>query len=344
VTKSVDGKNIMGDDDDPDVWERFLLKKDKSSNNGNEYSSKDEFKRTYIAITKSEDAVTLFPNGGSFSDFIIDSQPPTGGPSRSRMLEDLVVSNPKFEIQGSSTIQSGKVYDTGSIELVNVPEGVEIPFLPRPDPPIFAQFAGGRQPRFVPEGDPFYIFHGICVATSGITTPSITINNFADATCGTTVVPQPVITTQSCKLNLCLGGGGFNCIFIYSGTAFVFNLGEGIVVNNGAEATGGCGRRHNRALQAGTPTTFESPPLPPPFPGTIIGGTGSFEGIEGTVNIATVTGTTGPLLNNGVSTPPQAERRRQLAPIFGGSSPCPPVGNIVQVISVVSNMPLPPAP
>jgi len=267
--------------DDLDVWERYLLKENKTgssnSNNGDnddDFPIKaDEYRRIYIAITKSEDIVTLFPNGGSLSDFIIESQPTTGGDFR-RKLHDLGVStNSKFEIQGSSTIQSGKVYDTGSIEIINLPKGVEIPFL---DPPIFAQYGGGRQPSFVPEGDTFYVFHGICVATSGISTPSITVPNFGDTGTMSTVVPQPTITTHSCKLNLCLGGGGFNCIFIYSGTAFVFNLGEGIVLNNEAQATGGgaFGRdRHNRAVQDGTPTTFEAPPLPPPFPGTIIGGT-----------------------------------------------------------------------
>jgi len=355
--KSADGKHIMGaglnGDYDLDVWERFLLKNksssSSSSSNSNNNSLKDEFRRNYIVITKSEDFVRLFPNGGTFSDFIFESQPNLHcGGSICRKLQDLVDSNPKFEIQGLSTIQSGKVYDTGSIEVVNVPEGVEIPFLPKLDPPIVAQFAGGRQARFVPEGDPFYIFHGVCVATSGIVTPPSTITNLGVNGKGptmTTVIPQPIITKESCKLNLCLGGGGFDCIFIYSGTAFAFDLGEGIVRNNDAKATGTVfWDRHNRALQDGTPATFESPPLPPPYPGTIIGGTGSFEGIEGTVNIATVAGTTGLLLNNWDLFAPA---RRQLGPTNippGYVFSFPPIGNMVQVLSVVSNMPLPPAP
>jgi len=363
--KSADGKHIMGaglnGDYDLDVWERFLLKNksssSSSSSNSNNNSLKDEFRRNYIVITKSEDFVRLFPNGGTFSDFIFESQPNLHcGGSICRKLQDLVDSNPKFEIQGLSTIQSGKVYDTGSIEVVNVPEGVEIPFLPKLDPPIVAQFAGGRQARFVPEGDPFYIFHGVCVATSGIVTPPRTITNLGVNGKGptmTTVIPQPIITKESCKLNLCLGGGGFDCIFIYSGTAFAFNLGEGIIRNNDAKVAGGgvvYTGRHNRALQDGTPATFESPPLPPPYPGTIIGGTGSFEGIEGTVNIATVAGTTGLLLNNWNANTKgglfQGIVTRQLgpddAPEYAFSFP--PIGNMVQVLSVVSNMPLPPAP
>jgi len=354
--KSADGKHIMGaglnGDYDLDVWERFLLKNksssSSSSSNSNNNSLKDEFRRNYIVITKSEDFVRLFPNGGTFSDFIIESQPNLHGVI-GRKLQDLVDSNPKFEIQGLSTIQSGKVYDTGSIEVVNLPEGVEIPFLPRLDPPIVAQFAGGRQARFVPEGDPFYIFHGVCVATSGIVTPPSTITNLGVNGKGptmTTVIPQPIITKESCKLNLCLGGGGFDCIFIYSGTAFAFNLGEGIIRNNDAKVAGGgvvYTGRVNRALQDGTPATFESPPLPPPYPGTIIGGTGSFEGIEGTVNIATVAGTTGLLLNNWNAN----IKRRQLGPPAEPQEYAfsfPPIGNMVQVLSVVSNMPLPPAP
>jgi len=296
--KSADGKHIMGGgsngDYDLDVWERFLLKNksSSSSSSSNNDSLKDEFRRNYIVITKSEDFVRLFPNGGTFSDFIFESQPNLHcGGSICRKLQDLVDSNPKFEIQGLSTIQSGKVYDTGSIEVVNLPEGVEIPFLPRLDPPIVAQFAGGRQARFVPEGDPFYIFHGVCVATSGIVTPPSTITNLGVNGKGptmTTVIPQPIITKESCKLNLCLGGGGFDCIFIYSGTAFAFNLGEGIIRNNDAKVAGRLAWELltlvtdfkgglNRALQDGTPATFESPPLPPPYPGTIIGGTYTYK-------------------------------------------------------------------
>jgi len=65
--------------------------------------------------------------------------------------------------------------------------------------------------------------------------------------------------------------------------------------------------------------------LPPPFPSTIIGGTGSFEGIEGTVDIATICGTTGPII--------RVESENSLK-----------IGLIVQTISINSNMPLPVAP
>jgi len=60
-------------------------------------------------------------------------------------------------------------------------------------------------------------------------------------------------------------------------------------------------------------------------------GTGAFEGIEGSVTITTIAGTTGPISffdDTDVT-------------FVSGSKP---VGSIVQVISVKSNMPLPPGP
>jgi len=57
-------------------------------------------------------------------------------------------------------------------------------------------------------------------------------------------------------------------------------------------------------------------------------GTGAFEGIEGSVTIATIAGTTGPILK-GI---PVTFKRLK------------PIGSIVQVILVKSNMPLPAGP
>jgi len=76
--------------------------------------------------------------------------------------------------------------------------------------------------------------------------------------------------------------------------------------------------------------------LPPPFPSTIIGGTGSFEGIEGTVDIATICGTTGPIL----SVDKDVGRRLEPGMMFNQNR----LGLIVQTISIKSNMPLPVAP
>jgi len=61
-------------------------------------------------------------------------------------------------------------------------------------------------------------------------------------------------------------------------------------------------------------------------------GTGTFEGIEGSVTIATIAGTTGPLVQATVINIPT---------FLGGLKP---IGSIVQVILVKSNMPLPPGP
>jgi len=196
---------------------------------------------------------------------------------------------------------TGDIFDSSSIEVVNAPEGVKVPGEVGFGEDIQVQFAGNRRVRFTPQGDPYYFFHGQCVATSGILEPPIQVfpsivgptNRRKLNNPDMLFIPQPVITSNSCRLNLCLGGGGFSCIAIYSGSAFVFNFGKGIALNNAAVFPA------RRLIGNGlTPLTFEAPPLPPPFPGTIIGGTGSFEGITGSVSIATIAGTTGPLVRN----------------------------------------------
>ena len=103
-------------------------------------------------------------------------------------------------------------------------------------------FPGGRQPKQpIPPGDSAFFYHGICVATSAFNDPKGFLLD--------------TVLSHSCKLNICLGGGGFNCIAFYAGTSFVFNL----------------------VPQVGIlPFEEPEPSLPPPFPATIIGGTGRY--------------------------------------------------------------------
>jgi len=296
---------------------------------------------------------------------------------------------------------------------VNAPEGVKV-VVGNAD--FQVQFAGDRKVRFTPVDDPFYFLHGQCIATSGILEPpnpklssAFSIVNPADKIS----TPQPVITSHSCRLNICLGGGGFSCIAIYSGSAFVFNFGKGVFLNNAGvlprgrrkldqppekgskrnrnvlfyggksgksekgyfgdddendagyahgrgvgrkleEYYGGKGSKGNRNLGSkggyyggrppAIPLTYEAPPLPPPFPGTIIGGTGAFEGIEGTVSITTIAGTTGPLVSNIFEHGGYYGRSLGSQSVLPFSGSNQPIGSIVQVITVKSNMPLPPGP
>jgi len=158
-----------------------------------------------------------------------------------------------------------------SIEVVNAQDGVGFITVRGPSAPVIqVQFAGDRKIKFTPMDDPFFFFHGQCVATSGILEPPI-LGSLNVGALAAKSIPQPVITSHSCMLNLCLGGGGFSCIAIYSGSAFVFNFGKGIVLNNKVEP----GIMDPVTFTTTfLPSTFEAPPLPPPFPGTIIGGKG----------------------------------------------------------------------
>ena len=114
------------------------------------------------------------------------------------------------------------------------------------------RFAGGRQPKQpIPPGDSAFFYHGYCTATSAF-------DNFDEGTgrrrtqSGGAVA---AVSSHSCKLNICLGNGGFNCIAFYSGTSFVFDVLQQISI---------------------FPIVEGEPSLPPPFPATIIGGTGRY--------------------------------------------------------------------
>ena len=87
------------------------------------------------------------------------------------------------------------------------------------------RFAGGRQPKQpIPPGNSAFFYHGLCVATSAIKAQSTgEFNRFIDSF---------TVSTHSCKLNICLGGGGFDCIAIYAGTSFVFDVGQQVFTDD----------------------------------------------------------------------------------------------------------------
>ena len=192
-------------------------------------------------------------------------------------------------VQGSSIVEYGNVFAPADIGLVNrfdgtqesdigFPKGLSDKQVARL---IGRKFAGNLQPKSpVPPGDKAFFFHGECVALSA--TPSSfsfleAIQFQGSSEVANEIVDGFVQSSHTCNLNLCLGGGGFDCIAIYAGTAFTFNLGQQIRLSIDADSN---------FIEA-------IPSLPPPFPATIIGGTGSFEGIEGTIDIATICGTSG---------------------------------------------------
>ena len=125
------------------------------------------------------------------------------------------------------------------------------------------RFAGDRQPKQpVPPGDSAFFYHGECVVNSAISSPfpegqparqlepDLDIGGF---------LASITVLSHTCNLNICLGGGGFNCIAFYSGTSFVFDIGEQISSPKDLDYT-----------------VKGDIKLPPPFPSTIIGGTGRY--------------------------------------------------------------------
>jgi len=155
-------------------------------------------------------------------------------------------------IIGLKQAQSGGVYDPADVQIVNRPNGATTIESKDTGVQTGQQFAGRAQPKFVPAADPGFFFDGQCTASAG--------NGFAG------------ITAHTCTLNLCLGGGGYNCLALYCGSAFIFNP---------AKVPG---------------NTFKNAPvLPPAYPCAIIGGTNVFQGARGSVDVTTLTGRTSPV-------------------------------------------------
>jgi len=233
------------------------------------------FSRGYICIIKPQDFTFAVPT--QFRNAEKDAVP-------------LFNSFSSINLAGTSTFQSGGIYDPADVQIVDRLSGSSEDVTTVATAKVAGryQFAGQRQPKFIPQADPGFFFNGECVAGK--------VNNRVSSILG-----------HSCLLNLCLGGGGYNCLAIYAGSKFVF---------------------------APTAVSFDNfnkknnivPALPPSYPGTIIGGTGLFNGAVGYVDVTTITGSTATTnLKKGVLEYVQA-------------------GYITQKINVVSNIPLPVAP
>ena len=128
------------------------------------------------------------------------------------------------------------------------------------------RFAGDRQPKQpVPPGDSAFFYHGECVVNSAISSPFPQRQPDRQLEPGLDIegfLASITVLSHTCNLNICLGGGGFNCIAFYSGTSFVFDVGEQITGVGEGEGT------YEQLIGEIS--------LPPPFPSTIIGGTGRY--------------------------------------------------------------------
>ena len=240
------------------------------------------FSRGYVCITRQQDFAFVIPQQKSIV------------PEENRLGQ--------LNLLGSSTIQSGGIYDPADVQIV---DRLGTSAADNFDCTLFldkrGQFAGQRQPKFIPQKDPGFFFNGECVATQ---------------------VAGPQILGHSCLLNLCLGGGGYNCLAIYAGSKFVFNPLEQVLISLTTF------RDNNNAGEI-------VPSLPPSYPGTIIGGTGLFVGAVGYVDVTTITGSTltpATSFVDDVSFTDDAEIRG------------PQAGYTTQKINVVTNIPLPVAP
>ncbi|OEU09904.1 hypothetical protein FRACYDRAFT_248153 [Fragilariopsis cylindrus CCMP1102] len=265
---------------------REKMRKDKAERQLQANDAGLVFSRGYVCITRQQDFAFVIPQ------------------QKSLVFESGVFSD--VNLLGSSTIQSGGIYDPADVQIVDRLGTSEADSFDDPfsgiNKPQRGQFAGQRQPKFIPQKDPGFFFNGECVATQ---------------VAGT----GPLILGHSCLLNLCLGGGGYNCLAIYAGSKFVFNPLEQVLFS---------------------PTTFNEgvtknnagsivPSLPPSYPGTIIGGTGLFVGAVGYVDVTTITGSTLTPVKTGVD-----------GTFIDGRFP--QAGYITQKINVVTNVPLPVAP
>jgi hypothetical protein len=178
---SDNNNNIKNNENKNDTVERELIRRSlfESSNNNNN-DDLYPYSRNYVAIIEPENFVSLSTNGGGgIGNVVFDDYSSSSSSSSS------------FNLQGTSIIISGNVYDPADIVILNKLNGVEITdpgiaelidvynnnghghgttgcegrrTLYNVDPYISfigRPYAGNRQPKFpIPPGDKSYFFHG----------------------------------------------------------------------------------------------------------------------------------------------------------------------------------------
>jgi hypothetical protein len=274
------------------------------------------FARSYTCICLSQDFAYVVPEGGRSDQTFLDA---IDDPNRDTDF-----------YPGVSYIQGGGCFDPVDVPIVSREAGTSAADqvqktpaqgglnsnFPNGGTPNDNQsgrfpFAGRRQAGRIPQSDPGFFYTSQCTGVSG--------GGSVDS-----------VTGISCLINLCLGGGGFNCLGIYSGVGYTFNPLDQVTSFTNPNKNGS----RERLFPFNSPRPFQNAPaLPPSFPGTIFGGTGSFVGAKGTVEITTVAAQTAIAIDEG-------------NPFGDVSGPLlgPQSGFIVTKVSVVTNVPLPPAP
>lgn len=131
---------------------------------------------------------------------------------------------------------------------------------------VLGNFAGGVQPETTADINSAFTFNGECIATAGS--------------------GVAIIEAHTCVFNLCLRGSQ-NCIFLYAGTAFNFNAAPSLKLADATTETYEASGFFSPNIEG----IIEQNPLPPSFPGVIIGGVNDFAGITGNFELITVAGT-----------------------------------------------------
>lgn len=121
--------------------------------------------------------------------------------------------------------------------------------------------------------------------------PAARSNFFINGECTTTASSKTKILQQSCFYNLCMGNGGYNCVNFFIGGPYNYDPYKVVCKNLENPPTNAC----LPATNTRSNKNKYYPELAPDTKGFVLGGTGSFAGITGTVSMQQQSGLTAPL-------------------------------------------------
>jgi hypothetical protein len=256
------------------------------------------FERTYQVITYEGNTnfyggviVNATSDTTSFEAFGPGANPPMGA---------------GVNLLGTAFAQSSSVFRESTTSLGDFGGDILIDF------PSFGPPNQPNRETLLPPNPDFFL-QGVCKCTNAGGGINGDINDEPSLTFRT--------AAHSCLYDVCLGGGGFNCINFYSGTPFDF------------------------AVPAGFGPTGDG--LPPPVSGFILGGTGAFYLVKGTALLTTIAGTSD-FDSFGFGMRRRGRRSMQDNANDDTSSlgfiPSGPSRTIVQLLTLKTNIELPPGP